>query len=216
MVLLSISLVTDKDVCWPFTYFLLCETFIDVFYMWLLRNRNELILKICHEGLSHLGNMPLQYNFLCFYVGFYHAAVHNSANQSSPLERPFPLPPHPFGSSQSTRLASLCYPATCNQLSVSHTVVYICQCYLLNSSDTVLPLLCPIICSLCLHLHSSPENMFISTGFLDSVIYALMNNICFSLSSLCIRGSRFIHLTAPHSVQHNPVGRIFLVYFFTY
>ena len=150
MVLLSTSLVTDKDVCRLFTYFLLCETFIDVFCMWLLRNRNELILKIYHEGLSHLGNMPLQYNFLSCYVGFYHTTVHNSANnryiQPFPLELPFPLPSHPFGSSQSTRLASLCCPATSQQLSVLHMVVYISQRYLLSSSDTLLPLLCPVIC----------------------------------------------------------------------
>ena len=130
--------------------------------------------------------------------------------QPFPLELSFPLPSHPFGSSQSTRLASLSYPATSHQFSVLYTVVYIQLHYLLNSSDTLLPPLCPIICSLCLHLHSSPENMFISTGFLDSVIYASMCNICFSLSSLCIKGSRFSHLTATHSVQHNLLAEYFL------
>ena len=98
MVLLSISLVTDKDVYWLFTYFLLCETFIDVFCMWLLRNRNELILKIYHEGLSHLGNMPLQYNFLCCYVGFYHTTVQIIVIYSlSLLSFPFHSHPTPLG-----------------------------------------------------------------------------------------------------------------------
>ena len=37
-----------------------------------------------------------------------------------------PHTPHPFRSSQSTRLGSLCYTAKYHQRSVSHTTVYIC------------------------------------------------------------------------------------------
>ena len=39
----------------------------------------------------------------------------------------------------------------------------------LNTSHTLLPLLCPQVCSLCLHLLCCPANRFISTIFLDSI-----------------------------------------------
>ena len=42
------------------------------------------------------------------------------------------------------------------------------QCYCLNFSCPLLPLLCPQVNSLCLCLYSCPANRFISTIFLDS------------------------------------------------
>jgi len=54
------------------------------------------------------------------------------------------------------------------------------------------------ICSLCLCFYCCPENRFISTAFLEFQIYALICNICFS-SSLCVSGSRFIHVTRTDS-----------------
>ena len=48
-------------------------------------------------------------------------------------------------------------------------VIYMFQCYSLSSSHPLLPLLCPEVCSLYLHLYSCPASMFISTFFPDSV-----------------------------------------------
>ena len=47
-----------------------------------------------------------------------------------------PLPSHPLRSSQSTRLSTLCYSAASHQLSVLHTMMYLCQSYSPNSSYT--------------------------------------------------------------------------------
>ena len=44
-----------------------------------------------------------------------------------------------YRSSQSTELSSLCYTAGSHLLSSLHMVVYICQCYCLNSSPPRLP-----------------------------------------------------------------------------
>ena len=48
-------------------------------------------------------------------------------------------------------------------------VVYICQCYFLNSSHMLLPQLSPQVHSLLLCLQSFSANRFISTVFLDSI-----------------------------------------------
>ena len=64
-------------------------------------------------------------------------------------------------------------------------VIYMFQCYSLNSFYPLLPLLCPEVCSLCLCLYSCPANTFISTIFLDSLsLYTLIYNIFFPLSDL--------------------------------
>ena len=81
-------------------------------------------------------------------------------------------------------------------------VVYICQCYFLSSSHLLLPPLCPHAHSLHLHLYSCPADTFISTIFLDSVIYVLIQFFfCFWFTSFCIAYFKFIHLTrtASHS-----------------
>ena len=60
--------------------------------------------------------------------------------------------------------------ATSLSLSVS---MYMFPCYCLHSSHPLLPLLCPQVCSLCLHLYSCPANRFISIIFLDSIHMSL-------------------------------------------
>ena len=44
-------------------------------------------------------------------------------------------------------------------------VMYVFPCYSLNFSHPPFPLLCPQVCSLCLHLHCCPAKRFISTIF---------------------------------------------------
>ena len=47
-----------------------------------------------------------------------------------PLKPPsHPFPSHPSSQSQSPMLNSLCYTVASHQLSVSHILVYLCQCY---------------------------------------------------------------------------------------
>ena len=97
-----------------------------------------------------------------------------------------PSPSHPSGSSQSSRLSSLCYPAAPHLLSVLHTVAYVCQRSSLNLSHPLLPQLCSQVHSLCLCLYSCPTNRFISTVFSRFYIYicvcVLIYVICFFLS----------------------------------
>ena len=59
-----------------------------------------------------------------------------------------PIPSHPSRLSQSTGLSSLHHTANSNQLSVLHMVMYIFQCYSLNSSHVLPSPLCPQVCSL--------------------------------------------------------------------
>ena len=80
------------------------------------------------------------------------------------------LPPsHPCRSSQGSKLASLGYTAASRQLSVSHMIVYRCQCYFLNLSQPLLPLMCASVHSLHLCLHFFSLNRLISSIFLDSI-----------------------------------------------
>ena len=112
----------------------------------------------------------LEYNcfsMLCWFL------LYNKVNQlyvyiiSSLLDLP-PTPlSHPSRSSQSTELSPLCSPEASHQLSVSHMVVYICQCYSLfippSPSPTVFTCLFSTSVSLFL-----PGNRFICIIFLDS------------------------------------------------
>ena len=117
-------------------------------------------------------------------VGFCNTTKQTSHNYHFPLESPSPPPSHPSRSSQSTRLGSLCHIATSHQLSILHTVVYICWRYFLHSSHSFLSLLCPQVHSLYLRLHSFPASRFINTICFRFHIYALIYYICFSLSDL--------------------------------
>ena len=52
---------------------------------------------------------------------------------------------------------------------ILHMIMYMLQCYSLNSSHPLLLLLCAQVCSLCFHLHLYPANRFIGIIFLDSI-----------------------------------------------
>ena len=119
------------------------------------------------------------------------------------LSLPQTPPPHPR-SSPSTKLSFLCYTTASHRLSILHVVVSRCHCYSPNLSRPLIPLLCPHVHSLHLHLSSCPANRFSSTSFLDP-IYICINIWClffsFWLTSLCITGSRFIYLTRTDSIH---------------
>ena len=74
-------------------------------------------------------------SFCCTSVNQLHVYI------SPLLQRPrsHPTPSHPSRSSQSTKLSSFCCTAASHQLSVSHMVVCICQCYSLNSPFSPCP-----------------------------------------------------------------------------
>ena len=76
-------------------------------------------------------------------------------------------PSHPSWLWQDTELGSLYYTTNPHCLSLLHLVIYMFQCYSLNLSHPLLPLLCPQVCSLC--LYCCPANMFTSTIFLDFI-----------------------------------------------
>ena len=138
---------------------------------------------------------------LCWFL------LYNNMNQLYVYIYPLPLEPpshpptsHPSRISQSTKLSSLCCIAASHQLSTLHMVVYICQCYSLNSSHSPFPAVSTSP-SLLLHLYSCPANRFICTIFLDFILCVNIQYLFFSfwLTSLCITGSRFIHLTSTDS-----------------
>ena len=70
--------------------------------------------------------------------------------------------------SQNTRLSYLSHTANSHWLSILliHIVIYMSQCYSVNSFHPILPLLCPQIYSLCLYLYCYCTNRFIRTIFL--------------------------------------------------
>ena len=80
-----------------------------------------------------------------------------------------PTPSHCSQLSQSTRLSSLNQTANSHWLSTLHMVIYLFQCYCLNSPHPLPPQLWPQVCSLCLCLHCCPTHRFLSTIFLDSI-----------------------------------------------
>ena len=95
---------------------------------------------------------------------------------------------------QSPSLSSLSHSANSHWLSLLPMVVYMLPCHSVHSSyPPYYP--CPLVSPLCLCLHCCPANRFISTIFLDSV-YMYIWYLFFSFwpTSLCIIGSRFIHL----------------------
>ena len=68
-------------------------------------------------------------------------------------------------------------------------------CSSFNLSHCLLHPLCSQVCSLCLHLHRCPTNRFISTISLDPIYMLYYTIFVFLfLTSLCVTGSRFIHL----------------------
>ena len=78
-------------------------------------------------------------------------------------------------------------------------------CYSLHTSHLFPPPqpLCPCVSSLCLLLHCCPVNNFTGTSSLDPIYICI--SICylsfsFWLTSLCIKGSRFIYLPRDSNV----------------
>ena len=113
------------------------------------------------------------------------------------LNPPFHSPPksHPSKSLQSTELSSLCYTAASHQLSISHTVIYICQYYSLNSPHPLLPS--------CIHkfvLYSFPVNRFLSTIFLDSIYIQITFLLNFLLSIQSLKEQKEKKLSTHFSV----------------
>ena len=149
--------------------------------------------------LSTVFTFKFIFNWRIIIVGFCHTTMWISCMYSCiPFHLSFPPQPR---SSQSPALSPLCYEAASHEWSVLHVVVYICQCYSLNSSHLLLPLLCPQICSLCLLLHCCPANWFICAIFLDSIYIYIYIYICISIRFTlhCMTGSRFICLVSSDS-----------------
>ena len=114
-------------------------------------------------------------------------------HMSFPLEPPS-THPTPLGCHK----AAFEFPESYSKfpLTVLHMVMYMFPCYSLHSAQPLLPLLFLQVCSQCLGLHCCPGNRFISIIFLDPT-YMHYYMICvfpFLITSLYIKGCRFIHL----------------------
>ena len=144
-----------------------------------------------------------------FMCTLYHNTTYDNLNKHygtlySALTLPFSTPgkevTHVLLKYVSTGLSSLSHTANSPWLSILHMVVYMFPCYSLMSSHPLLPLLCPKVCLLHVRL-LCPAYRIISTIFL--VPYTCINiwylSFSFWLTSLCIIGSRFIHLVRTHS-----------------
>ena len=127
---------------------------------------------------------------------------HNYTYVSSFLNLPWlSTPSHRSRLSQSTRLSSLCSISSFPLATSLHMTVYICQCYPLNSFHPFLPPLCPkSVLYVCI---SIPALQIGSSVPLFYILYICVNirNLFFSfwLTSLCVTGSGFIHLTGTDS-----------------
>ena len=123
------------------------------------------------------------------------AAIHqHESTLWFPLEPPFHLPSqsHPSRLSQSTVLSSPCHTANSHCLFILHMVMDMFPCCSLNSSILSCPH-CVHKCSLGLLLYCCPTSRFISAIFLD-FIHMCYHILFVFLTSLCMIGSRFIHL----------------------
>ena len=111
-------------------------------------------------------------------------------------------PSHPCRLSQSPCLSSLSHIANSYWLSIVHVLVCMFSFYSLHLSHPLLPTAPHVHKSfLCLRLHCCPANTFISTIFLESNICVHIKYSFFSfwLTSLCVIGSRFVHLISTDS-----------------
>ena len=115
------------------------------------------------------------------------------------LRPPSHLPPHPtpLGCPSAPALSALFHASNLDWWSVSHTVIYMFQCYSLRSSCPCLLPQCPKVCSLHPCLFCCLTFGSLLTIFVNSICICV--NVlywCFSfwLTSLCIIGSSFIHL----------------------
>ena len=112
-------------------------------------------------------------------------------------ESPSHLPPHPIplGHPSASALSTLSHASNLDWQSISHMIIYMFQCYSLKSSHPRLLPQSPKVCSLHLCLFRCLAYRVIVTVWIP---YICINILywCFSfwLTSLCIIGSRFIHL----------------------
>ena len=143
-------------------------------------------------------------------VGFCSATTQISHHHTyilSLLSFPLLFQSHPSRSKQ-------CYTETFLQLPVLHMRVYRRWCHFLHLSHSLLPLLGLQVHSLHLHLYSFPANRFIITTFLDPrYIWLNIWHLFFSfwLTSLCVTGSRFTHLTRTTQMHFSWLSNILLL-----
>ena len=128
----------------------------------------------CCVGFCHT-TMQISHNFICVCVCVY---VYVSVSSPSWASFPSPFPPLQVIAEHQAGLPVLCssFPLA---MCFTHDSMY--MSVLLPQFVLLLALLCPQVHSLHLHLHFFPVNWYISTIFLDSIVYALIYNI-YSLS----------------------------------
>ena len=114
------------------------------------------------------------------------------------LKTPSHLPPHPIpqGYPSAPALSTLSHASNLDCRSTSHMIIYMFQCYSLKSSHPRLLPQSPEVCSLHLSLFCCSVHRIVGTIYLDSILYVNIRYLSFffGLTSLCIIGSRFIHL----------------------
>ena len=108
------------------------------------------------------------------------------------------LPPHPTpqGHPSAPELSAFSHTLNLDWWSISHMVINMFQCYSLKSSHPRLLPQSPKDCSLHLCLFCCLAYRVIDTIFLNSIYMHEYTVLVFSfwLTSLCMIGSRFIHL----------------------
>ena len=118
---------------------------------------------------------------LQYCAGFCHTSTWISHRYAYVPSLPSPFPSHPSRLVQSRYLSSLNHTANSRWPSILHMVMYMFQCYSLNSSHALFPLLCPQVCSLSV----SPLPLCRQVRHYHLFrfhIYELIYNICLSLT----------------------------------
>ena len=119
------------------------------------------------------------------------------------LNPPSPLPPHPIplGCPRALALSAQLHASNSNWPSNLHMAMCKFQCYFLKSSHPLLLLLSSKVCSLHPCLLCCPGCRITSTIFLNSILCVNIQYLSPSswLTSLCLIGSRFIHLFRTNS-----------------
>ena len=137
---------------------------------------------------------PVKADFLLFFnwriivlqccVGLCHTTtgIRHKYTHGPSLLKLSPIPPNPSRSLQSSGLSSPlsspCHIAASHQRCVLHMVMGMFQCYSLNSSHSLLPLLCLQVYCLHLHLYSCLANT-LQHHLSRLCKYAFIYDICF-------------------------------------
>ena len=82
-------------------------------------------------------------------------------------------------------MKSLCNTATSHYLSILHLVMYIFQWHSLKLSSSLLPLLCPQVHSVHVHLYPCLAKRFINNIFVDSISAQSVSSVTQSCPTLC-------------------------------